>query len=132
MDLKNPGILAHLNSSVSPNTSAPKMVPGRYDSVYEEGSQDYSLPYILAWMLPKPTWRHTSSCWQIGESLKKSQSEGYLLYWPDSKLNLDVYKLTREGVCGAFWLRPGDPPVEMTSGEEGQEEVIPEVLRGHL
>jgi hypothetical protein len=43
-----------LNSRVNPNTSAPKMAPGRYDPVYEEGSQDYPLPYILARMLPKP------------------------------------------------------------------------------
>ena len=35
-----PGAQA-LNSRVNPNTSAPKMVPGRYDPVYEEGSQDY-------------------------------------------------------------------------------------------
>jgi hypothetical protein len=26
-----------LNSRVNPNTSAPKMVPGRYDPVYQEG-----------------------------------------------------------------------------------------------
>jgi hypothetical protein len=43
-----------LNSRLNPNTSAPKVVPGRYDPVYEEGSQDYPLPYILARMLPKP------------------------------------------------------------------------------
>ncbi len=35
-----------LNSRVNPNTSAPKMVPGRYDPVYEEGGQDYPLPYV--------------------------------------------------------------------------------------
>ena len=48
-----PGAQA-LNSRINPTTSTPKMAPGRYDPVYEEGSQDYSLPYILAWMLPKP------------------------------------------------------------------------------
>ena len=31
-----------------------------------------------------------------------------------------------------FWLRPGDPPVEMKTGEEAVESVIPEVLRGYL
>ena len=43
-----------LNSRLNPNTSASKMAPGRYDPVYEEGSQDYPLPYIPAGMLPKP------------------------------------------------------------------------------
>jgi inner membrane protein len=31
-----------------------------------------------------------------------------------------------------FWLRPGEVPVELRSGEEGVEGVIPEVLRGYL
>jgi inner membrane protein len=31
-----------------------------------------------------------------------------------------------------FWLRPGDPPVEVSLGKEGQEDVIPEVLRNYL
>ena len=31
-----------------------------------------------------------------------------------------------------FWLKPGDPPVEVSFSEEGQEEVIPEVLKGYL
>jgi len=34
-----------LNSRVNPTTSTPKMAPGRYDPVYEEGGQDYPLPY---------------------------------------------------------------------------------------
>ena len=55
-----------LNSRVNPNTSAPKMVPGRYDPVYEEGSQDYPLPYVR-WA-ENQNMGHTSSCWQIGQS----------------------------------------------------------------
>jgi inner membrane protein len=31
-----------------------------------------------------------------------------------------------------FWLRPGDPPVEVSLDEKGAEEVIPEVLRTYL
>jgi hypothetical protein len=27
-----------------------------------------------------------------------------------------------------FWLKPGDPPVELSIGDEGQEEMIPEAL----
>jgi hypothetical protein len=42
------GTEVRLNSRLNPNTSASKMAPGRYDPVYEEGSQDYPLPYILA------------------------------------------------------------------------------------
>ena len=54
-----------LNSRVNPNTSAPKMVPGRYDPVYEEGGQDYPLPYVR-WT-ENQNMGHTSSCWQIGQ-----------------------------------------------------------------
>jgi inner membrane protein len=31
-----------------------------------------------------------------------------------------------------LWLRPGDPPVEVTLGEDKPESVIPEVLRTYL
>jgi len=31
-----------------------------------------------------------------------------------------------------FWLKPGDPPVELSLGDEGKEEVIPAALRGYL
>jgi hypothetical protein len=27
-----------------------------------------------------------------------------------------------------FWLKPGDPPVELSIGDEGQEEMIPKAL----
>jgi hypothetical protein len=31
-----------------------------------------------------------------------------------------------------FWLKPGDPPVELSIGDERQEEMIPEALRTYL
>jgi inner membrane protein len=31
-----------------------------------------------------------------------------------------------------FWLRPADPPVEVSLDEGRVEKVIPEVLRGYL
>jgi inner membrane protein len=31
-----------------------------------------------------------------------------------------------------FWLKPGDPPVELKLAEEKPKEVIPEVLKGYL
>src|SRR5437763_11189614 len=67
----------YLNSRVNPNTSAPKMVPGSYDPVYEEGGQDYPLPHF-SWTENR-NMGHTSSCWQ---------TEGYLFYCSDPKLNL--------------------------------------------
>jgi hypothetical protein len=39
------------------------MVPGRYDPVYEEGGQDYPLPYVR-WT-ENQNMGHTSSRWQI-------------------------------------------------------------------
>lgn len=31
-----------------------------------------------------------------------------------------------------FWFRAGDPPVEVSFGEDGTESVIPELLRNYL
>jgi inner membrane protein len=54
----------------------------------------------------------------------------HLHYARAEELGPYLYMVAAQGeVYVQFWLRPGEPPVELSLKEEGQGEVIPEVLR---
>jgi inner membrane protein len=57
----------------------------------------------------------------------------HLHYAQAGALDPYLYMVAAQGeMYVQFWLRPGEGPVEMSLGEEGQEDVIPEVLRPYL
>jgi hypothetical protein len=56
----------------------------------------------------RPTTECYPGLWHVEpcrESLKKSQSEGYLLYWSDSKLNVEALmsRFSKLGQQFSFW-----------------------------
>jgi inner membrane protein len=57
----------------------------------------------------------------------------HLHYARAEEIDPYLYMVATQGeVYVQFWLRPGDPPVEVSLDERGAEEVIPEVLRTYL
>jgi inner membrane protein len=102
----------------------------------------------LRWLIERVDKRHTyylSGQMMVGSKLERV--EDLDLYRPadfDGKVLQLHYARAEElrpylGLVAAqgevyvqFWLREVDAPVEMALGEEGQEEVIPAVLKRHL
>jgi inner membrane protein len=57
----------------------------------------------------------------------------HLHYAREQELDPYLYMVAAQGeMYVQFWLRPGDPPVEVSLDEKGAEEVIPEVLKRKL
>jgi inner membrane protein len=57
----------------------------------------------------------------------------HLHYAREQELERYLYMVAAQGeVYVQFWLRPGDPPVEVPLGEDKPESMIPEVLLKYI